>query len=133
MCSRVLRTDVDHIFFFPEKSGFFVFNCSVRVQLDFLSCIERLLIGHAERVVFFWIIVFAHRMTYPVIAQVKTAHIGMTYKGDTIVIENFPFIEVGYFPYIADRRDFRLFAVCCRSFQCYPFARNGRFQMIDYA
>ena len=103
----MLRTNVDYIFFFAEEFGFFVFDCPVRVQLYFPGRVKRLFVCHTKRIIFLWVIVFPHRITYPVIAQIKTAHIRMTDESDTIIVEDFTFVEVGYLPYIADRRDFR--------------------------
>ena len=41
MGCRMLRTNVDYIFFFAEEFGFFVFDCPVRVQLYFPGRVKR--------------------------------------------------------------------------------------------
>ena len=107
MGSRVLRTDVDYIFFFAEQFRLFVLDGSVRVQFYFLRRIKRLFIGHAQWVILFRIVIFTHWITDPIVAQVEPAHIRMTDKGDAIKIKNFTFVEVGYLPDVADRRNFR--------------------------
>ena len=107
MSSRVLRTDVDYIFFFAEQFRFFVLDGSVRVQFYFLSRIKRLFIGHAQWVILFRIVIFTHWITDPIVTQVEPTHIRMTDKGDAIKIKNFTFVEVGYLPDVADRRNFR--------------------------
>ena len=107
MSSRVLRTDVDYIFFFAEQFRLFVLDGSVRVQFYFLSRIKRLFIGHAQWVILFRIVILTHWITYPIVTQIKPAHVRMTDKGDTIIIENFTFVEVGYLPDVADRWNFR--------------------------
>ena len=107
MSSRVLRTDVNYILFFTEQLHLFVFDGSVGGQFYFLSRIKRLFIGHTQWVILFRIIIFAHWITYPIVTQIKSAHVRMTYEGDTIKIKNFTFIEVGYLPNVADRWNFR--------------------------
>ena len=107
MSSRVLRTDVNYIFFFTEQLHLFIFDGSVRVQFYFLSRIKRLFIGHTQWVILFRVIIFAHWITYPIVTQIKPAHVRMTDKSDTVIIENFTFVEVGYLPNVADRWNFR--------------------------
>ena len=62
---------------------------------------------YAQWVILFRVVIFTHRITNPIVAQVEPAHIRMTDKGDAIKIKNFTFVEVGYLPDVADRRYFR--------------------------
>ena len=70
---------------------------------------HRFFIVHTQRIVFFRVVVFTHRIAYPVIAQIETAHVGMSDEYDAVKVENFTLVEVGRFPDVADGRNFGMF------------------------
>ena len=130
---RVLWSDIDYIFTVIKDDILLGLVSSVRVQFYFLRGVIGLFIVHTQRVILFRIIIFTHRISYPVVTQIKAPHVGMSDEYNTIIVEYFTFVEVGRSPDVTDGRDFRSFAVICGCFYSDAFAGYGRFQMVDYS
>ena len=129
----VLGTDVHHIFVIAEELRFLVLYRSVRVQFQFGGGINRFLIVHAQRVLCFRVVVFTHRMPYPVVAQVEAAYVGVPYEYHAVEVEHFTLQKVCRFPDVAYRGKFGMLAVECGGADGSPLAGDGGFQLIHHA
>ena len=128
----MLRTYINNVFIFVED-GFSFFNyAAVMLYFHVLGGIDRLFVGHPQRVEAF-VIIFAKRMAYPVFTQEQAAHVGVSHKTDAEVIIHFTLVEFCAFPNIADCRQFSFLAVGSDSFNYFVLAGSCLFQMVDYS
>ena len=132
MGGRVLGTDVYYIFVVAEELRLFVLYSSVRVKFQFGGSIDCLFVVHAQRVLCFRVVVFTHRIAYPVIAQIEASHVGMPDEHYAVEVEHFTFQEVCGFPNVANGRKFGMFPVEGGGANRNLFAGNGGLQLIHY-
>ena len=102
MRSRVLGADVYNVFLITKEHQLFISHGTIRVQFQLDSGIDSFFIVHAQWVVLFRIVILTHRVAYPVITQVETTHVRVSYEDNTIEVIYFTFIEVRCFPNVAD-------------------------------
>ena len=97
---RVLRTDIDHILLLVEELVVAHLQFTI-LKLDLLGLILSLLVGRRHGVEFrIGIIILTQRITFPVVTQEQTTHIGMSDKTDTEIVEHFTFVKVGRMPQV---------------------------------
>ena len=97
------------------------------------SFVSQRFVGHACGIELFWFVVLTHRISHPVFAQIDAAHIGITYKLDTIEIIRFAFVDVGNIIPSAYAGQYRIHSVCCLNLIAFASACFWIFQIIYYA
>ena len=95
----VLRPDVDHVLFGLEDA---VLLLAVRQRLHrFVGGLEahgfvgQRLVGHAQGVELFGLVVLTHGVANPVFAQVDAAHIVVAHKADAVEVVHLALVDIG--------------------------------------
>ncbi|CCY16554.1 putative uncharacterized protein [Prevotella sp. CAG:755] len=129
----VLRSDVDDVIVVAEDFCLRAAERAVGVERVAGGLVGERLVGHAQRIVLFRIVVLAEGESHPVFAHVDAAQVGVTGEDDAIEVVGFALVDVGDVPKVADAWDDGALAVGCRRFQGYLFACRGRHELVDDA